>query len=191
VSFALNDRPGLASETRDRILAAAQDLGWRPSARARALSRSRAFALGLVIRRPPQLLGADPFFPQFMAGVETALAEQDSALVLQVVADDDAAEARSYRRMASEGRVDGVFLLDMRTNDSRFPLLVELGLPAVAVGRPAGPRSTVAGGTADGCRLAGGDRVRLADLAGDRWIQGVRRLVRAGRPGRAVRRPGR
>jgi DNA-binding LacI/PurR family transcriptional regulator len=139
VSFALNDRPGLAPQTRDRIMAAARDLGWQPSTRARALSRSRAFAVGLVMRRPPQLLGADPFFPQFLAGVEVALAERGSALVLQVVDDDDEAEASSYRRLASQGRVDGVFLNDMLVDDHRFALLAGLGLPAVAVGRPIGP----------------------------------------------------
>jgi regulatory LacI family protein/aminoglycoside adenylyltransferase-like protein len=81
VSFALNDRPGVAPQTRDRILAAARELEWQPSTRAVALSRSRAFAVGLVMRRAPELLGADPFFPQFLAGVETALAERGSALV--------------------------------------------------------------------------------------------------------------
>jgi DNA-binding LacI/PurR family transcriptional regulator len=139
VSFALNDRPGVGPQTRDRILAAARDLGWQPSTRARALSRSRAFAVGLVMRRAPELLGADPFFPQFLAGVESALAERGSALVLQVVADDDEAEASSYRRLATQGRVDGVFLTDLQTEERRFGLLAGLGLPAVAVGRPAGP----------------------------------------------------
>ena len=38
VSFALNGRPGISEETRRRILATAEDLGWTPSARARALS---------------------------------------------------------------------------------------------------------------------------------------------------------
>jgi DNA-binding LacI/PurR family transcriptional regulator len=139
VSFALNDRPGLAPATRDRILASARELGWQPSARARALSRSRAFALGMVMRRPPALLGADPWFPQFLAGVETTLAERGSALVLQVVGDDDEAEAASYRRLARQGRVDGVFLNDLRIDDPRIPLLTGLGMPAVAVGRPIGP----------------------------------------------------
>jgi DNA-binding LacI/PurR family transcriptional regulator len=138
VSFALNDRPGLAPETRVRIMAAARELGWQPSTRARALSRSRAFAVGLVMRRAPELLGVDPFFPQFVAGVEVTLAERGSALVLQVTADDDEAEASSYRRLASQGRVDGVFLNDIRVDDARFPLLAGLGLPAVAVGRPVG-----------------------------------------------------
>jgi hypothetical protein len=40
-----------------------------------------------VIARPPDLLGADPFFPSFIAGVETVLAGPGEALVLQVVPD--------------------------------------------------------------------------------------------------------
>src|SRR4029453_3636950 len=63
VSFPLTGRPGVAPETRDRILAAARDLGWQPSTRARALSRSRAFAVGLVMRRGPPLLRAEPPVP--------------------------------------------------------------------------------------------------------------------------------
>ena len=48
VSFALNGRAGVGPQTRERILAAASELGWSPNHRARALSTSRAFALGLV-----------------------------------------------------------------------------------------------------------------------------------------------
>jgi DNA-binding LacI/PurR family transcriptional regulator len=140
VSFALNGRPGVGHATRARILNAARALDWRPSTRARALSHSRAFALGLVISRSPELLAADPFFPHFVAGVETVLAGCGYALVLQVVGNDRRAEADSYRRLARDDRVDGVFLTDLRRHDPRFQLLVELGLPgvAVAVGSPGG-----------------------------------------------------
>jgi len=138
VSFALNGRPGLAPATRDRILVAAQELEWQPSPRARALSHSRAFALGLVMSRPPALLGADPWFAQFLAGIESTLAGQGMALVLQVVGADPAVEEASYRRLAAEDRVDGVFLTDLRVEDPRFALLVRLDLPAIAVGRPIG-----------------------------------------------------
>lgn len=134
VSFALNGRPGVADETRQRILEAAHALGWTPSHRARALSASRAFAVGLVISRPPELLGADPFFPAFIAGVERTLSDRGQALVLQVV--PDSAEEMSYRRLAADGRVDGVFLLDLRVNDSRIALLEQLQLPAVTIARP-------------------------------------------------------
>lgn len=135
VSFALNGRDGVSVLTRDRILAVALDLGWQPSHRARSLSVSRALALGMVVARAPELVGADPFFPSFIAGVETMLAPAGYALVLQMVPAGPAEEA-SYRRLAGEGRVDGVFLSDLRTNDPRIALLQELRLPAVTLNRP-------------------------------------------------------
>ncbi|MEV6273292.1 LacI family DNA-binding transcriptional regulator [Kribbella sp. NPDC051936] len=136
VSFALNGRPGLAQATVDKILAAADELGWRPSNRARSLSISKAFALGLVITRDPAVLSSDPFFPAFIAGVESVLSTQGQALVLQVVA--DGSEADGYQRLAQDARVDGVFLSDLRHDDPRIELLVELGLPAVTLNRPDG-----------------------------------------------------
>lgn len=133
VSFAFNNRPGLAPETRDRILATARAMGWTPSSRARALSVSRSLAVGLVIARPPETLRADPFFPSFIAGVETVLAENGYSLLLQIVSAEDGGHD-SYRRLSDEGRVDGVLLTDLHVDDSRPALLAELGLPAVIVG---------------------------------------------------------
>ncbi|MGA9748177.1 MAG: LacI family DNA-binding transcriptional regulator, partial [Nocardioides sp.] len=133
VSFALNNRPGVAQDTRERILATARELGWTPSARARALSVSRSFAVGLVLARRPETLRADPFFPSFIAGVEQELSRQDYALLLQVVSDQEQ-EHHSYRRLAQGGRVDGVFVTDLHVEDPRPALLAELGLPAVVVG---------------------------------------------------------
>jgi DNA-binding LacI/PurR family transcriptional regulator len=132
VSFALNDRPGVAPATRERILRVAADLGWTPSHRGRALAADRALAVGLVVARPPETLGADPFFPAFIAGIEAALAPLGQALVLQVVP-DRGREVESYRRLAADGRVDGVFLTDLRVGDPRPALLGRLGLPAVVI----------------------------------------------------------
>ncbi len=135
VSYALNGQPGVSPETRDRILRVAKDLGWKPSLRAKGLSSAKAYALGLVVARDPSLLGTDPFFPAFIAGIETALAEHDYTLVLSV-ATAPGAEERCYRKLVDNGRVDGVILTDVRHNDSRIPLLLELKVPAVTVNRP-------------------------------------------------------
>jgi len=133
VSFALNDRPGVATDTRARILAVARDLGWTPSLRGRALSVSRALAVGLVIARTPETLSADPFFGSFISGIETVLSTRGYALMLQVVG-DERSEHESYRQLAANGRVDGVFLTDMRVDDLRPQLLDDLGLPTVIIG---------------------------------------------------------
>ena len=137
VSLALNGRPGLAQATVERIIAAADELRWRPSNRARSLSVSKAFALGLVITRDPGVLSSDPFFPAFIAGVESVLGPNGQALVLQVVTAGEDEEA-GYQRLAQAGRVDGVFLSDLRHDDPRIELLASLGMPAVTLNRPEG-----------------------------------------------------
>lgn len=182
VSLALNDRPGVGPATRDRILAAAAELGWQPSQRARSLSVSRAFALGLVLARPPSLLGADPFFAPFIAGVETVLSGRGQALVLQVVPTEEA-EAAGYRRLAREGRVDGVFVTDVRRGDTRIALLQEIGLPAVTLNRPAVPSPFPSvcvddqpGVGATVAHLAELGHTLIAHVAGpDRYLHGSRR----------------
>ena len=135
VSFALNDRPGVSESTRTRILSVADDLGWRPSTRARSLSTSRAYAVGLVIARDPDIISGDPFFPAFIAGVESALAPVGQALVLSMVG-DELAEEDSYRQLVEHDRVDGVILSDLRAGDTRADLVAGLGLRAVTLGRP-------------------------------------------------------
>ncbi|GAB3267393.1 LacI family DNA-binding transcriptional regulator [Arthrobacter pigmenti] len=135
VSYALNGRPGVSDDTRSRILTAAADIGWKPSYRAKSLSSSRAYALGLVVARNPKLISTDPFFPSFIAGIETTLAEHEYTLVL-TVATQPGAEERGYRKLVDGGRVDGVILTDVRHDDSRIPLLKELGIPAVTLNRP-------------------------------------------------------
>ncbi len=131
VSFALNGRPGISEDTRHRILEVAKSLGWTPSSRARALSVSKALAVGLVVARPPEILRADAFFPSFIAGLETVLSSRGHALLLQVAERDDLA---AYRRLVDEGRVDGVFVTDLQEGDERPALLEQLGLPAVLIG---------------------------------------------------------
>lgn len=135
VSFALNGRSGVSEETRQRILAVAHEMGWSPSQSGRSLAAARAFAVGLVLTRPPELLGSDPFYPAFIAGTEATLSTAGYALLLQVPA-DLAAEEKAYRRLAAERRVDGVFLSDLRRDDPRVRMLADIRLPAVTLNRP-------------------------------------------------------
>lgn len=133
VSFALNDRPGVNPATRRRILAIADELGWSPDLRARSLRTNRSFALGLV--RDTAVAPGDSFFPAFIAGVERDLSPVGQALVL-ASASAGPSEADTYRKLASERRVDGVILTDLRAADERLALVAALGLAAVTVGQP-------------------------------------------------------
>ncbi|MBB6118680.1 LacI family DNA-binding transcriptional regulator [Nocardiopsis algeriensis] len=138
VSYALNGRPGVSEETRERILGIARDLGWAPSTTARALSPGgRVGAIGMVVDRPAHALGVEPFFTQLLTGIETELASSDTDLILRVT-DDAGAEADAYRRWAAERRVDGVIMVDLRIDDPRVALVEGLALPAVVLGGPGG-----------------------------------------------------
>ena len=140
VSFALNDRPGVSADTRLRILAVATEMGFTANSSARALSIRRSGNLGLVLARSYETLGADPFFPPFIAGVESAVASTGNFLLVRLVP-DEAAETQAYRELARTGRVDGVFLTDLRADDPRPELMDGLGLPAITLNRASG-RST-------------------------------------------------
>lgn len=137
-SAALNGRSGVSERTRDRVREAAAELGYVPSLRAKSLSAKRAFAVGLVVQRDVDVLEADPFFGAFIGGIEEVLSAQGYALVLQVTSDAGQTLER-YRELATNSRVDGVFLNELQVDDPRIELLTELGLPAVAINSaPAG-----------------------------------------------------
>lgn len=137
VSYALNDRPGVSSETRARVRAIADELGFRPHRAARALKGASAMAVGMGFCRPASTLGVEPFFMQLISGIEAELATRSFALMLQVVP-DRAAEVEMHRRWWAEHRVDGVIVVDVGEDDVRVAALRRHGLPAVLIGGPEG-----------------------------------------------------
>ena len=67
VSRAINDRDEISPETRSRILAIVEKMGYRPSSIARGLATQHTRTLGLVI---PDV--ANPFFSEVARGAEQA-----------------------------------------------------------------------------------------------------------------------
>lgn len=133
VSLALNNKPGVSAQTRERVVAIAKSLGWTPNAAARALSSAKAAAVGLVLARPRASLDAERFYFQFICGVEAALTSSGQSLMLNIV-DDVVEELEVYRSWWAQHRVDAVLLVDPRDSDPRPQRLVDLGLPFVTVG---------------------------------------------------------
>ena len=134
VSYALNGLPGVSDATRSRVVALAEELGWRPNVGARSLSRARADAVGLLLPRGPEDVGAEPYYMALLAGIESGLAEAGTALMLRFVPGHDGADLTVYRQWHAEHRVDGVFLTDLRFDDPRPALLEDLGLPYLVHG---------------------------------------------------------
>lgn len=79
------------------------------------------------------MLGVEPFFAELIAGIEEELSVENRSLLLHVVRDRQT-EIATYRRWAAGAMVDAVIIVNLVTDDPRLQVIVELGLPAVAVG---------------------------------------------------------
>ncbi|MCG5212555.1 LacI family DNA-binding transcriptional regulator [Streptosporangium sp. KLBMP 9127] len=107
VSRAFN-RPELVSApVRDRVLAAAAELGYQPSSAARGLVTGRAGMIGLLV---PDI--TNPFFPLLVRAIQRAADRVDSPVMLIDAEESAAAEVRLVARL--RGRVDGVLVASPR-----------------------------------------------------------------------------
>lgn len=133
VSYALNGRRGVSPATQARVIAIAEELGWTANNAARVLSGARAGVVGLVLARPARTLGLEPFFMEFISGLEQELSSRDTALLLQLVP-DHAAGLKTCARWQGARQVDGTIVVDLFDDDDRIVPLQEMGLPFVVVG---------------------------------------------------------
>ncbi|HEV8692256.1 MAG TPA: LacI family DNA-binding transcriptional regulator [Ideonella sp.] len=103
----------VSAETRERVLAVAQRLGYRPNATARALANRRTNAIGLVTN----FLGDEPnlYFLEVLSGViQGATAAGQTTAVFTL---NDWNEAPARVPAFCDGRVDGLILLGPRLQD--------------------------------------------------------------------------
>ena len=91
--------------------------------------------IGLALVRATEIMSAEPYFHEFIAGVERAVRPAGYSVLLNVLADTEA-EAEAYRRWSADGEVSGVILVDLTIDDPRPQLVRSLRLPAIVVGPP-------------------------------------------------------
>lgn len=135
VSFVLNEVPGvkISEETRQRVLQAARELNYYPTAAARSLASGRTQRIGLVLGEGQDRLAADAFLPTFLQGVTASVHQHSYLLVLQLAEDVPSHEA--YARLIREQQVDGLILSGPREDDPLLHQLAEEKFPLILHGR--------------------------------------------------------
>jgi DNA-binding LacI/PurR family transcriptional regulator len=137
VSRALNDRKDVSAATRQRVLEAAAEFGYIPNQFGRTLRIGRTATIGFMLTlEHDSALHGDPFFMALLEGVQTALFEHDLDLIV-LLARKGEDGATFLRRHIARGTVDGWLLSGTQREDSRIALLMERGIPFVALGRTA------------------------------------------------------
>ncbi|AJY44576.1 LacI family DNA-binding transcriptional regulator [Martelella endophytica] len=132
VSRALNGYPEVNAETRDRVLRAARETGYRPNRTAQRLATGKAGSIGLLMPVGAEVM-SDLHFGEFLRGLGETAQKEDFHLV--VMPADPADEVSALRSLATSGYVDGLCLAYIRENDSRIDLMESFGLPFIVHGR--------------------------------------------------------
>lgn len=129
VSRALNGKHTVDPELASRVLAAADELGYRPNGPARNLRRQETAVLALIISDVE-----NPFFTAISRGVEDVAHSAGYSVVL-CNSDDDPEKEREYVDVALQERVAGVLVSPTGHGDSAEMLRTH-DIPVVALDRP-------------------------------------------------------
>jgi alanine racemase len=129
VSRVLNDRPGVAAETRQAVLTALDVLGYERPAR---LRKRNAGLVGLVV---PEL--DNPIFPAFAQTIESSLTQHGFTPVLCTQAPGGVPEDE-YVEMLLDRQVSGIIFVsglhaDSTADQERYRKLITRPLPIVLV----------------------------------------------------------
>ncbi|PDT10741.1 MULTISPECIES: substrate-binding domain-containing protein [unclassified Rhizobium] len=135
VSRALNGYPEVNEATRERVLQAVKETGYRPNKAAQRLATGKAGSIGLVMPTAPGHQ-SDVHFGEFLAGLGEEAVRHDFHFVIMPADPDD--EVAALRRLAISGNVDALFVAYMRGHDPRLPMLKSLSMPYVVHGRSFG-----------------------------------------------------
>lgn len=131
VSHVINNSRAVAPGTRERVLAAINDLGYRRDAIARSLRRNHTGTIGLMISDI-----TNPFFPDVVRGVEDVVYAHgpDYNLILCNTEENDEKE-RLYLDVLMEKRVMGIVMAPAGGNLRYLADLLASGFPLVFVDR--------------------------------------------------------
>lgn len=133
VSRALNDRPGVGTALRERILERARELNYTPSLLARGLATSRTFTLGFFVREKPGLpTHNDPFYGPILQGMEQYCAQTDYHVTIATLTDEIVAEPQNFR-FVKERRIDGMILAGPDIPSGFITSLASSDIPMVLV----------------------------------------------------------
>lgn len=135
VSRALNDRKDVNPQTRQRVIEAANTLGYTPNQSGRTLRSGRTGTVGFMLTlEHDSAVHGEPFFMALWEGVQSGLAEHglDLAVLLARKGEDS---FTFLRRHVSRGTVDAWLLSATQVHDERIALLQKQNIPFVALGR--------------------------------------------------------
>lgn len=136
VSYALTGVRPISEDTRVRIEEAMEALGYVPNAMAQALASKKSGLLALLFPVGERGFGETDF--EYVEAATEAAAEDGYQLLLWPNAVEDTA---SLQKIVAQGLVEGVLLMEVRSQDPRVEVLEASGTPFCLIGRTEDPHN--------------------------------------------------
>ncbi|MEY3586968.1 MAG: hypothetical protein RJB32_264 [Actinomycetota bacterium] len=131
VSRALNGKSHVSARAREKVLKAAQELGYVASSSAYTLATGRSKNIGVVMPYIDRW-----FFSAVLDGAVNALVNRGYDVTLYSLSGGQAARKRVFEDLVLRKRVDGVLTVAVKLSDSELSRLSELKKPIVGIGGP-------------------------------------------------------
>jgi LacI family transcriptional regulator len=131
VSAVINDKSGISEPTRARVRQAINQLNYHPNILASSLRARKSFTIGVIV---PSI--TNPYFPEFVRGVEDVAHEHGFSLFLcnsDNQSDKELAYLQLLRRHAIAGFIDACYMENRRCRETLVDL-IEHGVPVVVLG---------------------------------------------------------
>jgi len=129
VSRALNNRPEIRRETKEKILKIASELGYRPNRLAKGLRQKKSGIVGVIVTDI-----ANPFFGAVVKSVEKTARDLGYGIVLQDTNEDFEQEQEAVQIMLAQ-QVDGLLITPVQTSRDTIRDLENDNLPFVLLAR--------------------------------------------------------
>lgn len=127
VSRVLNEGPGVKAATRQRVLAAIEQLHYIPNLVARSMISRRTGSIGVIVP-----FFTRPFFIEVLRSVEVAITQAGQELALYNVQSKEQSEAY-FRTLPRQRKVDGLLVISLTPDDTAIAGFRHAGLPVVLV----------------------------------------------------------
>jgi DNA-binding LacI/PurR family transcriptional regulator len=135
VSHVFSSKRHVSEETRRRVLAVSERLGYKPRASARALATGRSMTIAVQHSLSSPEFALNPFFGAMLTSMSEAAISSGYSFIF--VPHDPSPEV-FVRPLIEERRVDGAILIDPVPGDVFVEAVIEFELPAVSLGRVEG-----------------------------------------------------
>jgi LacI family transcriptional regulator len=134
VSLVLRDKPGVGSDTRQRVLEVARDLGYIPK-KPTSPYASTLTNIGLILKADPDRIPqANKFYSHVVAGIEMACRRLHlNLLYATMTVDEDSYPLELPRLLVEEDSVDGLLLVGAFLNEALVQVVHRRSTPIILV----------------------------------------------------------